>query len=186
MWRIISRDLDRNVSKWPLIKRQKNQEKIWFGTMYRSFAHLGFFNLRGIYRDKRRRKFCRQLPFKVPMTRTFFCIFRLIAAFKIRNNQPLRLTSPLWPLFCPLKERFCSSGIQLLYGILPAARKRSRGEWTERNLLTLLSQAKQVFNWKSILAYWIQNHSVVRTSALVIVLFTLMSSRNAVELQAVW
>ena len=31
-----------------------------------------------------------------------------------------------------------------------------------------------------------KNHSIVRTSALMIVLFTLMSSRNAVELQTVW
>ena len=31
-----------------------------------------------------------------------------------------------------------------------------------------------------------KNHSIVRTSALMIVLFTLISSRNAVELQTVW
>ena len=31
-----------------------------------------------------------------------------------------------------------------------------------------------------------KNHSIVRTSALMILLFTLMSSRNAVELQTVW
>ena len=55
-----------------------------------------------------------------------------------------------------MKVRFCSSGIWLLCGILPAARRHSRSEWTEQNLLTLQSQAKQGFNWKSILAYWKQ------------------------------
>ena len=57
-------------SKWPLIKRQKKSVENLVFPIYHLFAHLGFFNLRGIYRDKRRRKFCRQLPFKVPMTRT--------------------------------------------------------------------------------------------------------------------
>ena len=89
--------------------------------MYCLFAHLGFFNLRGINRDKKQGgEICRQLHCKVPMTRTFlFCIFWLIAAFR---------KSPPRPLFCAVKVRFCSSGIWLLYGILLAARRRSRGE----------------------------------------------------------
>ena len=75
-------------SKWPLIKRQKKSVENLVFPIYRLFAHLGFFNRRGIYRDKKRGIFCRQLPFKVPMTRTFSCIFWLIVAFKVLNNQP--------------------------------------------------------------------------------------------------
>ena len=60
--------------------------------MYCLFAHLGFFNLRGINRDKKKGgEICRLLHCKVPMTRTFlFCIFWLTAAFRkkiVRNNQ---------------------------------------------------------------------------------------------------
>ena len=39
----------------------------WIRPIYRLFAHLGFFNLRGMYWDKKRGKIWRQLPFK------FFC-----------------------------------------------------------------------------------------------------------------
>ena len=114
--------------RWLGVKKKK-PSKIWFCTMYCLFAHLGFFHLREIHRDKKGGEICRQLHCKVPMTWTFlFCIFWLIAAFR---------KSPPWPLFCAVKVRFCSSGIWLLYGILLAARRRSRGEWTEQNLLTL-------------------------------------------------
>ena len=72
--------------RWLSVKK-KIGRKLGF-PIYRLFAHLGFFNQRGIYRDKKRGKCCRQLPFKVPMTRTFSCIFWLIVAFKVLNNQP--------------------------------------------------------------------------------------------------
>ena len=41
-------------SKWPSIKRQKNLWKIWFCTIYRVFAHLGFFSLRGMHWDQKK------------------------------------------------------------------------------------------------------------------------------------
>ena len=42
------------------------------------------------------------------MIRFFFCIFWLIAAFKIKNNRPKRLPSSPWLYFCALKARFCA------------------------------------------------------------------------------
>ena len=53
-------------SKWPSIKHQKNLQQIWFCTIYRLFAYLGFFNRREIYQDKKRGRTYRQLPFKSP------------------------------------------------------------------------------------------------------------------------
>ena len=56
VWRITSRELDRTFSKWPPIKGQKIFGKIWFCTIYRLCVHLGFFNRRGMYRDKEEKK----------------------------------------------------------------------------------------------------------------------------------
>ena len=50
MLRILSRDLDQTVFKMAVDHAtKKNLWKIWFCTLYRVFAHLGFFNLREMY-----------------------------------------------------------------------------------------------------------------------------------------
>ena len=58
----------RTFSKRPLIKRQKKfLEDFSFCTIYRLFAHLGFFNpKRNVLGQKKekRRKIWRQLPFR--------------------------------------------------------------------------------------------------------------------------
>ena len=80
----------------------------------------------------------------------------------------------------------CSIDIRFLRGILPAVRNPLESEWRGRNLLNASSGKTGVQLKITTCTLNIKNTEIICTSALMIVLFILMPSRNAIELQTVW
>ena len=78
--------------KWPSIKRQNKFGKFGFAQYIVKFAHFGFFNIRGIYWDKKKRKIWRQLPFNLSKVILKCAKIRLLdsAIFKLLQSQSKR------------------------------------------------------------------------------------------------
>ena len=76
--------------------RQWNNKSLWalFWDRWRANSSISLLRVRGAKENGNL------------SVRFFFCIFWLIAVFKIKNNRPKRLPSSPWPLFCASKARF--------------------------------------------------------------------------------